>query len=262
MVAELLFSSLLPQKVCLPHTYIAGPSASSEKRIWKLPPWIKKVDSNNFPAENPELLQEATLNKIRRLKSLLATSFSRAPWTVEQDRLHEQPREQNFEDIWEREEGKRLEWGSKVLISGGSQIAIPVKACLLLPGGSPQPKTPLKVLGWSKHAWWQMESPEAATSSMYPYSITATTMKLLLQSSWINQTVLACHHIFPSTDLPFQPHAWAREPEAEGSPSWPWHFTDKHVKTFTETLQNYAAKMFKRSQISHVLHKYLTILSL
>lgn len=41
-----------------------------------------------------------------------------------------------------------------------------------------------------------------------------------------------------------------------------WHFTNKHVKTFMETLQNYAAKVYKSSQISHVLHKHLTILSL
>lgn len=141
------------------------------------------------------------------LQSTLDSWARQTPWTA---------REQNFDDIWEREEGKRLDWGCKVLISGGSQITIPVKARLLLPGGSPQPKTLLKeVLGWSKHAWWQMESPEAATSSIsilhHSYNhLFSTPVRLLLQSSWINQTVLACHHIFPSTDLPFQPHASAR----------------------------------------------------
>lgn len=102
----------------------------------------------------------------------------------------------NLSDLWEHKDDKRSGWGNKVLISGGSQVFIPVEARFLLPGGSPQ-----AIYGTFKRAGVRQtymvvngKSPRAATSNTHiihhnsdPLSRMLT--RLLLQSSWTTLTV-------------------------------------------------------------------------
>lgn len=139
-VAELLFSSLLPYKAYFPHSYIAAPSASSKRpRIWKLPPWIKKIGICNFLVENPDLFQETTLSKIRCLNTPFATSFSRAHWTVETDRLHGQPGSKTFQIFGSVKRTKGWTEAVRLWFQEAGRLLYLFKTRFLRPGDSPQP---------------------------------------------------------------------------------------------------------------------------